>query len=452
MFSHILFGFLLGLGPLIIIHELGHYWVARLCGVKVRRFSIGMGRVVWSRRVGPDQTEWAVSMLPLGGYVKLVDSRDPSSAPVNADEEAREFTRQNVWKRIAIIAAGPAVNFLLAILLMAGLFMAGKEEPGTRLRGMQENTPVYVAGVRGGDAITAVNGRAVAAWSDLRWEIMRAAIDKHDAELTLQGPAVRGQGGGSYRAVIPAATLARFDPDGKVDVMEQLGMQMWRPRPAVEKVYPDGAAARAGLRQGDLITAIDGKPVMDGLDIITTVRKAPGRELRLDLLREGRPLQVAIVPEREPTRGDGVIKLLVAQMPEMVTIKAGPLEAVAKGAERAWDGSVTTLKMIGKMLTGEVSLKNVSGPITIAGVAGQAASSGFATYIEILAFISLSLGVMNLLPIPVLDGGQLLYYSLEVLTGRPLSARVGEIAQMAGFGLMLMLMALAVFNDLVRLL
>jgi regulator of sigma E protease len=447
MFSHILFGFLLGLGPLIIIHELGHYWVARLCGVKVRRFSIGMGRVVWSRRIGRDQTEWAVSMLPLGGYVKLVDSRDPSSAPVDAGEEAREFTRQNVWKRIAIIAAGPAVNFALAILLMAGLFMAGKEEPGTRLRGMQENTPVHVAGVRGGDAITAVNGRPVAAWSDLRWEIMRAAIDKHDAELE-----VRGQGGSSYRAVIPAATLGRFDPDGKVDVMEQLGMQMWRPRPAVEKVYPDGAAARAGQRQGDLITAIDGKPVLDGLDIITTVRKAPGRELRLDLLREGRPLQVAIVPEREPTRGDGVIKLLVAQMPEMVTIKAGPLEAVAKGAERAWDGSVTTLKMIGKMLTGEVSLKNVSGPITIAGVAGQAASSGFSTYIEMLAFISLSLGVMNLLPIPVLDGGQLLYYSLEVLTGRPLSARVGEIAQMAGFGLMLMLMALAVFNDLVRLL
>jgi regulator of sigma E protease len=447
MFSHIVFGFLLGLGPLIIIHELGHYWVARLCGVKVRRFSIGMGRVVWSRKFGPDQTEWAVSMLPLGGYVKLVDSRDPSSAPVDANEEAREFTRQNVWKRIAIIAAGPAVNFLLAILLMAGLFMAGKEEPGTRLRAMPATSAVYVAGVRGGDAVTAVNGQPVSAWSELRWEIVRAAIDKRDAELVL-----RGQGGSSYRAVIPAATLARFDPDGKVDVMEQLGMQMWRPRPVVEKVYPDGAAARAGLRQGDLITAIDGKPAVDGVDIIATVRKAAGRSLQIELLRDGQPLRLAVVPDRDPTRGDGVIKLLVAQMPEMVTLKAGPLTAVAMGVERAWDGSVTTLKMIGKMLTGEVSLKNVSGPITIAGVAGQAASSGFSTYIEILAFISLSLGVMNLLPIPVLDGGQLLYYSLEVLTGRPLSARVGEIAQMAGFGLMLMLMALAVFNDLVRLL
>ncbi len=447
MFSHILIGFLLGLGPLIIVHELGHYWVARLCGVKVRRFSIGMGRVVWSRRFGADQTEWALSVLPLGGYVKLVDSRDPSTAPQDASEEAREFTRQNVWKRMAIIAAGPAINFALAILLMAGLFMVGKEEPGTRLRAMQPDTPVYVAGVRGGDAVTEVNGKPVTAWSDMRWEILRAAIDKRDAELRL-----RGAGGNTYRAVIPASTLARFDPDGKVDVMEQLGMQMWRPRPSVEKVIPGGAAERAGLRHGDLLTAIDGKPVNDGIDVITTVRKAPGRTLQLDLLRDGQPVHLAITADRDPTRGEGVIKLLVAQMPEMVKVQAGPLQAVAKGAGRAWDGAVTTLKMIGKMLTGEVSLKNVSGPITIAGVAGQAADAGFATYIEMLAFVSLSLGVMNLLPIPVLDGGQLLYYSLEVLTGRPLSARIGEIAQLAGFGLMLMLMALAVFNDLVRLL
>jgi regulator of sigma E protease len=443
--SHILLGFLLGLGPLIIIHELGHYWVARLCGVKVRRFSIGMGRVVWSRRVGPDQTEWAVSMLPIGGYVKLVDKRDPSTAPQDPSEEAREFTRQNVWKRIAIIAAGPAINFLLAIVLMAGLFMVGKDEPGTRLRAMQPNTPVYLAGVRGGDAITAVNGQPVASWSDLRWEIVRAALDKHEAELN-----VRSAGGGAYRAVIPAATLARLEADG--DAMGQLGMQMWRPRPAVDRVLAGGAAERAGFQPGDLVASVNGKAVGDGIDFIEAVRAAPGRTLQVGVLRAGQPLQLALTPDRDPASGSGIVKLMVAQAPEMVTVKAGPLQAVAKGAARAWDGSVTTLKMIGKMVTGEVSLKNVSGPITIADVAGQAARSGFATYIEILAFISLSLGVMNLLPIPVLDGGQLLYYSLEVLTGRPLPERIGEIAQLAGFGLMLMLMALAVFNDLVRLL
>jgi regulator of sigma E protease len=439
----ILLGFVLGLGPLIILHELGHYWVARLCGVKVRRFSIGMGRVVWSRRFGPDQTEWAVSILPIGGYVKLVDSRDPASAPVDPSEEAREFTRQSVWKRIAIVAAGPAVNFLVAIALMAGLFMVGKEEPGTRLRVMQPNTPAYIAGMRGGDAIKAVNGKTVETWGDLRWELVQAAMDKREAELQL-----RGAGGDSYRAVLPAATMAGLDAEG--DMMAALGMQMWRPRPAVEKVLPGGAAARAGLRPGDLIVAIDGTPVVDGTDLIAMVSKAPGRTLQVDVQRAGQPLRVAVTPERDAARGVGLIKLQMAQMPEMVLVRAGPLDAIAKGAGRAWDGSVATLKMIGKMITGEVSLKNVSGPLTIANVAGQAAHAGFGFYVEVLAFISLSLGVMNLLPIPVLDGGQLLYYSLEVLTGRPLSARVGEIAQVAGFGLMLMLMALAVFNDLVR--
>jgi regulator of sigma E protease len=445
-FNHILIGFLLGLGPLIILHELGHYFAARLCGVKVRRFSIGMGRVVWSRRFGRDRTEWALSVLPLGGYVKLVDKRDPDSAPVDAEEEAREFTSQNVWKRIAIIAAGPAVNFALAILLMAGLFMAGKEEPTTRLRAMPSESPAYVAGIRGGDAVSAVNGKAVGTYADLRWELVRAALDKRDAELEL-----RAAGGAAYRAVIPGATLARFDPDGKADLMEGLGMQMWRPPAVASKVLSDGAAARAGLRPGDLITAIDGKPVIDAVDVILAVRKSPGRSLPLDIRRDGQPLRLNVVPDREPAHGGGVIKLELAQAPETVMVKAGPIEALAKGATKAWDGSVTTLKMLGRILTGEVSLKNVSGPLTIAGVAGQAADAGLSTFIGILAFISLSLGVMNLLPIPVLDGGQLLYYSLEVLTGRPLPARVGEIAQLAGFGLMLMLMALAVFNDLVRL-
>ncbi|MGZ5203173.1 MAG: RIP metalloprotease RseP, partial [Telluria sp.] len=340
--------------------------------------------------------------------------------------------------------AGPAVNFIVAIALMAGLFMVGKEEPGTRLRAMAPATPAWVAGMRGGDAVSAVNGKAVETWGDLRWELAQAVMDKRDAELRL-----RGEKGGSYRAVLPAATMAGLDPES--DIMGSLGMQMWRPRAVAEKVYPDGAAARAGLRQGDLITAIDGVPVADGVDLIAMVSKAPGRTLQVDVQRAGQPLRLAVTPDRDPKRGVGIIRLQVMQMPEMVLVRAGPLDAVAKGAGRAWDGSVATLRMIGRMVSGEVSLKNVSGPLTIANVAGQAANAGFGFYVEVLAFISLSLGVMNLLPIPVLDGGQLLYYSLEVLTGRPLSARVGEIAQAAGFGLMLMLMALAVFNDLVRL-
>jgi regulator of sigma E protease len=442
---HTVLAFLLALGPLIVFHELGHYLVARLCGVKVLRFSIGMGRIVWSRRFGPDQTEWAVSMLPIGGYVKMLDARDPSTAPTDDKDLAREFTRQSVWKRIAIVAAGPLANFLLAIVVMAALFMHGKEEPGTRLRAMPESATVYKAGVRGGDAITAVNGRAVISWNELRWEIVRAAIDKREAELQL-----RAANGSSYRALLPASTVAGLDVDG--DVLAALGMQMWRPRPAVDKVLPDGAAARAGLQRGDLVVAIDGKPVMDGIDFIEAVRAAPQRTLQLAVQRGAQTLQLAMTPERDPQSGRGIVKLMVAQSPQTVTVKAGLFDALAKGAERTWETSAMTVKMIWKMIIGEVSLKNVTGPITIADVAGQTARSGAEPFLEFIAFISISLGVMNLLPIPVLDGGHLLYYSLEVLTGRPLSVRFAEMAQRAGVGLLFMLMALAVFNDLVRLL
>ncbi|WP_440962510.1 RIP metalloprotease RseP [Massilia sp. GER05] len=444
---HTVLAFLLALGPLIVFHELGHYVVARLCGVKVLRFSIGMGRIVWSRRFGPDQTEWAISALPIGGYVKMLDARDPSTAPTNDADLPREFTRQNVWKRIAIVAAGPIANFILAIVVMGALFMHGKEEPGTRLRAMPEASAVYKAGVRGGDVVTAVNGKPVQSWTELRWEIVRAAIDKHAAELTLRGPSPNSA---PYRAVLPADRMASLDVDS--DVLGVLGMQLWRPRPSVDKVLPDGAAARAGLRQGDLVTSIDGKNIVDGIAFIEAVRGAPGKTLQVGVQRGGQSLVLPVTPDRDPQSGRGLVKLMIAQAPEMVTVKAGPLEALAKGAQRTWETSAMTVKMIAKMIVGEVSLKNVTGPITIADVAGQTARSGLEPFLEFIAFISISLGVMNLLPIPVLDGGHLLYYSLEVLTGRPLPARIGEIAQRAGVGLLFMLMALAVFNDLVRLL
>ena len=448
---HTLLAFLLALGPLIVFHELGHYVVARLCGVKVLRFSIGMGRIVWSRRFGPDQTEWAISALPIGGYVKMLDARDPTTAPTNDADLPREFTRQNVWKRIAIVAAGPIANFILAIVVMAALFMHGKEEPGTRLRAMPEASAVYKAGVRCGDVVTAVNGKPVQSWTELRWEIVRAAIDKHAVELTLRGPGGdKSANSAPYRAVLPADRMASLDVDS--DVLGVLGMQLWRPRPSVDKVLPDGAAARAGLRQGDLVTSIDGKDIADGIAFIEAVRGAPGKTLQVGVRRGGQLLVLPLTPDRDPQSGKGLVKLMIAQAPEMVTVKAGPLEAFAKGAQRTWETSAMTVKMIAKMIVGEVSLKNVTGPITIADVAGQTARSGLEPFLEFIAFISISLGVMNLLPIPVLDGGHLLYYSLEVLTGRPLPARIGEIAQRAGVVLLFMLMALAVFNDLVRLL
>ncbi len=436
--------FVLALGPLIIIHELGHYGVARLCGVKVLRFSVGMGRVVWSRRFGPDQTEWAVSALPLGGYVKMLDARDPATAPANEADMAREFTRQNVWKRIAIVAAGPAANFLLAIAVLAGLYMHGLDEPCTRVRPMAEASAVAQAGLRGGDSIAAVNGQQVRSWTELRWEVMQSVLDKRDARFE-----VRGAGGDAYAAVVPASTIAGLDVEG--DVLGQLGLAMWRPPAKVEQVLEGGAGERAGLRAGDLVVAVDGRALVDGIDLIETVRAAPGRTLRVSLRRDGAPSELALTPERDPA-GHGKIGVMVAQAPEMVTVSTGLFGAIAKGAERTWETSTMTIKMIAKMIVGEASWKNVTGPITIADYAGQTARIGIVPFLQFIAFISISLGVMNLLPIPVLDGGHLLYYSLEVLTGRPVPERIGEFAQRAGVGLLFMLMALAVFNDLVRLL
>ncbi|MBD8530203.1 MULTISPECIES: RIP metalloprotease RseP [unclassified Massilia] len=432
--------FLLALGPLIIFHELGHYWVARACGVKVLRFSVGMGKVVWSRRFGKDQTEWAVSALPLGGYVQFLDSRDPATAPTEESERARDFMRQNVWKRIAIVAAGPAANLLLAIALFAALFMHGLEEPGTKLRPMASNTPAYVAGLRGGDSIVAVNGEPVAGWSDLRWQVTHLAVERQDAHLD-----VRGANGSQYAATIPAAAMREPGPDA--DPMSTLGLDVWIGMPVVEKSVEGGAGARAGLLPGDVVLGADGKPFAHAAEFVQAVRAAPGRTLQLQVRRGSQELVLPLTPSTD-AKGQGLAAVALAPALERVMVQSGPAEAFVKGARRTWEMTALTFKMIGKIVTGQASLKNITGPIAIADYAGQTARMGLATFLGFIAVVSVSLGVMNLLPIPVLDGGHLLYYSLEVLTGRPLSERIQGFAQRAGVALLFMLMALAIFNDL----
>ena len=437
--------FLLALGPLIIFHELGHYTVARLCGVKVLRFSVGMGKVVWSRKFGPDQTEWAVSALPLGGYVKMLDNRDPATAAKTEEEAKREFTRQSVWKRIAIVAAGPVANFILAIAVFAGLYMHGIADASTRVRFMPETAAVYQAGLRAGDRIVAVNGNPVATWSDLRFEVLQAAIDKSELRFDVVQP-----GGARFEAVVPAAALNVNDIDK--DVLAVLGLAAERAPAQIGEVFADGAAARAGMKAGDIITCVDGKPVRDGIEFTQMIRASGGRTLALGGTRSGAPLSLTVTPLVDAASKAAIIKAQVLSLAEMVTVPAGPASAVAKAARTTWESSIMQVKLIGKMIMGEVSLKNVTGPITIADYAGQTARTGPIEFLRFIALISISLGVMNLLPIPVLDGGLLLYYSLEVLTGRPLPERVNEIAQRAGVGLLFMLMALAVFNDVARLL
>lgn len=449
---HTLIAFFAALGSLVVVHELGHYLVARWCGVKVLRFSVGMGRVIWSRRFGRDQTEWALSILPLGGYVKMLDAREQPLEDIPEADLKREFTRQSVWRRIAIVAAGPMANFLLAILLFAGLYMHGVPEPVPVLRAAVQQSAAYQAGLRAGDRITAINGAPVQVWSEVRWKLMQLVLEKADARVDVERPNPNGGG-----KLLNSVTLRLADIDSNElegDFLGKLGLALARP-PAVLGKIMEGPAKAAGLQSGDRITAIDAVPVQDGLAFVEKVRESAGKPLLLEGVRGGNRFEVRVTPdaveEGDSGKRIGRIKVEVPLAPEMATVSDGPLTAVAKGAQRTWDTSAMTIKMIGKMIIGQVSLKNITGPITIADYAGQTARVGLVSYLSFLAFISISLGVMNLLPIPVLDGGHLLYYALEILTGRPVSERFGEIAQRAGLGLLMALMLVAAFNDIVRL-
>ena len=448
---HTLLAFMVALGTLVVVHELGHYWVARLCGVKVLRFSVGMGRVIYSRRFGRDQTEWALSILPLGGYVKMLDAREQDVSDMSPQDLKREFTRQSVWRRIAIVAAGPLANFILAILLFAGLFMHGIPEPVPKLRPMVEQTAAYQAGLRGGETITAINGVSVQAWSEVRWELMQHVLEKTPVRMDVE----RINSGSSGDKLVDTVNLSLdgvSSKDLESDFLAKLGLTLARP-PAILGKIMDGPAMQAGLQKGDLILDVNGVQIKDGLALVELVRSSPGKPLLLHGLRGQREFRIQVTPDTLSDNGQtiGRIKVEVPLAPEMIVISDAPWTAIAKGAEKTWDTSTMTLKMIGKMIVGQVSWKNITGPITIADYAGQTAKVGLVSYLSFIAFISISLGVMNLLPIPVLDGGHLLYYSLEILTGRPVSERFGEIAQRAGLGILMTLMIVAAFNDIVRL-
>ena len=441
--------FLVALGSLVIIHELGHYWVARWCGVKVLRFSVGMGKVIYSRRIGPDQTEWALSILPLGGYVKMLDKRENPDIVLTADEQLREFTHQSVWRRMAIVVAGPVANFLMAITIFTGLYLYGIPEPAPRLRAPAEQSAAWQAGLRGGDLITAVNGEPIQLWSDVRWKLVRLIVEKNPAKLDVLRA---GSAGGTTTATV-TLPLNNLTTDAlESDFVSDLGLQLARPKATLGMVDPSGAGAQAGLKSGDRIEAVDGKPIVDGLAFIELIRAAPEHAIQLSVVRNGIPMMLPVTPAKIVKDGKtfGQIKVDIPLGVEMIVARSSPIDALSKAVVRTWDSSVLQLKVIGKILTGNASVKNITGPITIADYAGQTARLGVITYLGFIAAISIGLGVMNLLPVPVLDGGLLLYYSLEVLTGRPVSERASQIGQRVGVGLLMSLMAVAFFNDIVR--
>ena len=443
--------FIVALGVLIVVHEYGHYLVARLCGVKVLRFSVGFGRALATWRLGADRTEWVVAAIPFGGYVKMLDERE---GPVEPAELARAFNRQSVWKRFAIVIAGPLFNFAFAVLVYAGLFMYGLPEARPLLASPPQGTLAAAAGLQAGDTVRAIDGEAIATWQELRWRVLQAALQREAVKLeTLD-----------ERGHIAVVTLdLRGFPTAEVesDVLERVGLRLYRPplAPVLGQIVAGGAAERAGLQPGDRILRVDGAPIQTWEDFVNVVRSRPGAPLSITLERAGSQQTVEVVPDAV-SAGNARIGRIGAgpQQPEgyadklLVRVQHGPLESLGRAFAKTVDIAVFSLKMLGKMLIGEVSWRHLSGPVTIADFAGQSASLGWVSYLTFLALISISLGVLNLLPIPLLDGGHLMYYAIEIVKGRPVSERFMELGQRVGLALLLVMMAFAFYNDLNRLL
>lgn len=438
-----LLAFAVALGVLITFHELGHYWVARRCGVHVERFSVGFGKVL-VRRFDRHGTEWALSAIPLGGYVKFLD--DPSAGDT-PETSRRAFSHQPLRNRAAIVAAGPVANLILAVILYAVLGMMGTMQPAAVLGEPAPGTPAAYAGFEAGDRIRAVAGRPVDSWNDARWHLMDAFTAGGTVEIAVETAA--GQARSRRLSLNPVAV----EPDAD-DPMVEAGFALMTPRPLVRELIGGGAGEAAGLRPGDIFLAVGEVEEPTARDVVSEVQKSPGRPVPLRIERDGAELSLSIVPANETDEAGnavGRIGVMLGADLAMVTVKHGPLESVWRGVERTADTVVLSFKMIGRMIFGEVSLRNVSGPVTIADYAGQTARVGLAAYISFMALISVSIGVLNLLPIPMLDGGHLLYYALEGLRGKPLPESWLMTGQRIGLGVLAALMSLAFFNDFTRL-
>ena len=443
--------FLAALAVLIVIHEYGHYLVARLAGVKVLRFSVGFGRPLWLHRAGADATEWVLCVVPLGGYVKMLDERE---GPVAPGELHRAFNRQSVWRRCAIVVAGPLANFLLAVVLYWMLFLNGVQEAKPIVGAPVPGSVAAAAGLKRGDAIRKINGEEVTSWQDARWRVLQLAVDKKAARLEVLDRA----GHIEWRTL----ELSNFAPEGfEGDPLARMGLRIYRPdiEPVIGKVLPGGVAERFGLRAGDRITAIDGRSIGIWDDLVTSVRAHPGVRVHLAIRRGEESLGIALTPEVIERNGERFGRIGAspnidpkAMQGFVTTVKYDPVTALKLAILRTWDTAAFSLRMLGKMLVGEVSWKNLSGPVTIADYAGQSAQLGMAAYVAFIALISISLGVLNLLPIPLLDGGHLMYYVVEIIKGSPVSERIMEVGQRVGLSLLLFLMAFAFYNDINRLL
>lgn len=443
--------FLVALGILVTIHEYGHFRVARACGVKVLRFSVGFGKPLLRWTSARSGTEYVVALLPLGGYVRMLDERE---APVPEAERSRAFNVQPVWKRFLIVLAGPVANLLLAVLLYAAIGWNGVQELQPVIAQPAPGSVADKAGLVSGDTIVAARRAAddeaepVQTLGQLQWLLLQAASDAED--LVLQ---VRMAGQSGERTVLLPLQQAGLIDEG-AGLQERLGIGApWMPA-LVGEVVPGEGADQAGLRAGDKVLAVNGQTMRDATQLRRLVRESTSGQAQQWLVeRAGRTVQLRVIPQAHMQGGQQVARIgaMLGVRPATVTIKRNAWESLAYGVQQTWDMASFSLRMLGRMVVGEASLRNLSGPVSIADYAGQSARAGLTSYLAFLALVSVSLGVLNLLPVPILDGGHLMYYLWEFATGRPVPEAVAQRLQRVGMVMLLGLMGVALFNDLSRL-
>lgn len=445
-----IFGFFLAIGLLVTVHEYGHFQVARWCGIKVLRFSVGFGKPLWVK-TGKDGVEYQVAAIPLGGYVKMLDEREGA---VDETEKHLAFNNQTVWKRIAVVAAGPLANFIFAIFAWWLVFMLGVTATKPELGDIPVGTPAAIAGFQTGDIVTSIGDDDVSSWEDLRLRLIESSLTQNSVDLAVN------RAGSAFRFELPLT--------GAPELVDQTaGLAPWSPTfsSKIGQVVPDSAASAAGLLAGDQVVSVNGSTVSTWTELVGYIKNSAGRVLQLGVLRNGDMQIIPIIPEQRAIERHGeTVKQgfagigPLADDAVMAEVKThqllliyGPVEALGLAVERTGSLSWLTLGMFGKMLTGGSSIENIGGPVQIAAGAGATLALGITAYLGYLALISISLGVLNLLPVPVLDGGHLLYYFIEIIKRSPVSIETQAAGQRIGLALLLLLMGVAFYNDFTRL-